>query len=52
MDNGWVVFRELGSYLSKDGSDCQIFRIVGLVFQFEVDTWNNIMGMLFAYAGS
>jgi hypothetical protein len=48
MGNGRVVFHELGSCLSTDGSNCWAFGIVSLVIAVAVDVLNNIMDALFA----
>jgi hypothetical protein len=47
-----VICHELGSGLSKDGRDGRTFRIVGRVVSFAVDVLDNIVGTLFAYAGT
>ena len=52
MGNGGVVFHELGSCLSTDGSNCWAFGIIGLVIILGVDTLDNIMYTLFANAGT
>jgi hypothetical protein len=52
MDDRLVVIHELGSYCSTICSECQTFRTVGLVISFGVDALDNIVGTLFAYAGT
>jgi hypothetical protein len=49
MSHGRVVFHELGSRLSTDGSNCWAFGIISSVIAFAVDALDNIMDALFAY---
>ena len=50
--SGQVVFHVLVSCLSTDGCKCWAFGNIGLVIMLAVDALDNIIDILFAYAGT